>query len=348
MLFWHNTDMTRTQKPFSASSLSLSRARFAVSAAALALPFTMAPAALAAGTPAGTDIENVASASYETPAGTTINVDSNAVIITVDELLDVVVVSSDAGDIPTQPGATEEVLTFQVTNSGNGNEAFTLTPDVAVAGDDFDPTLNQVVLDTNGNGVYDAGVDEVYVPGTNDPALDPDESITVFVLTDIPNTPEDGDRAEVSLNAVANTGSGTPGTSFDGQGEGGGDAVVGSTGADDEDSSFLAIQAAILELIKSATVVDPFGGDQAVPGSVITYQIVATVSGSGSLSNLIVSDPIPANTSYVPGSIVYELSSQTDADDTDEGSFDGSQITAEIGSVPSGNTRTVTFQVTIQ
>lgn len=340
--------MTRTTDIAFATKRNAFSARSAAFIAGLALPLAFAPVAFAAGTPAGTDIENTATASYETPGGSTITVDSNTVVIKVDELLDVVVDSSDAGDVPSQPGDTETVLTFQVTNSGNGNEAFTLTADPAVPGDDFDPTLNQVVLDTNGNGAYDAGVDQVYVPGTNDPTLDPDESTTVFVLVDTPGTPSDGDRAEVNLAAVANTGSGAPGTSFDGQGDGGGDAVVGTTGADADDSSFLAIQAAILDLIKSATVVDPFGGDQAVPGSTITYQIVANVTGTGTLTNLVVSDPIPADTSYVPASITYEGAGQTDASDTDEGSFDGTQIAVDMGSVPSGESRTVTFQVTIQ
>ncbi len=326
----------------------LRRTSKAAAIAALLAGVSYAPSASAAGTLAGTDITNVATASYETPGGTTINVDSNPVVIKVDELLDVVVDNSDPGDIATQPGDTGKVLTFQVTNSGNGNEEFTLTADVNKPGDDFDPTLVQIVLDTNGNGVYDPGVDQVYVAGTNDPALDPDESITVFVIVDTPGTPTDGDRAEVNLAAVANTGSGAPGTSFDGQGDGGGDAVVGTTGADDDDSGFLAIQAAILELIKSATVVDPFGGDKAVPGSVITYQIIANVTGSGNLINLVVSDPIPADTTYIAESITFEGTGKSDATDADEGSFNGTQISVDVGTVPAGESRTITFRVTIQ
>lgn len=340
--------MTRTTKTKSLLRNYAKSIRIATSVAVLTAPVLTVSAAHAAGTLAGTDIENTATASYETPGGSTITVDSNTVVITVDELLDVVVDNSDPGDIPTEPGQTDEVLTFQVTNTGNGNEEFTLTADVNVTGDDFDPALNQVILDTNDNGVYDPGVDQVYVAGTNDPNLAPDEGVNVFVIVDTPATPNDGDRAEVSLAAVANTGSGTPGTSFDGQGDGGGDAVVGTTGADDEDSGFLALQAAILNLIKSATVVDPFGGTTVIPGSVITYQIVADVTGSGSLSNLVVSDPIPADTIYNPETITFEAASQSDAADTDAGSFDGSQIAVDIGTLPSGETRTITFQVTIQ
>ncbi|VAV87037.1 Cell surface protein, partial [hydrothermal vent metagenome] len=259
---------------------------FLVGASVLSLNGTVANAA---GTLAGTDIVNTAQASYDGPSGP-ITVDSNPVTIKVDELLDVTVASSDPGDVTTDPGATGQVTTYQVTNTGNGQEAFTLTADTAKGGDDFDTTFEQIILDTNGNGVYDPGVDTIYTPGTNDPILEADESTTIFVLSTIPATANDGERAEIELSAVAVTGSGAPGTSFAGAGDGGGDAVVGATGADGEDSSFFVIQTAVITLVKSATVADPFGGTEAIPGATITYQLVATITGSGSLTNLVVSD----------------------------------------------------------
>lgn len=302
----------------------------------------------AAGTIAGTNIENTAQASYIGPSGNLIQIPSNTVTIIVDELLDVNVVTSDPGDVITAPSAIDQILTFQVTNTGNGQESFRLTADTAVGGDDFDPTLQRIVIDTNGNGAYDAGIDTIYIAGTNDPDLAPDESITVFIITTIPDDPIDGARSEVSLIAEANTGTATPGTSFDGLGQGGGDAVVGSTGADDNDSGFLAVSLAQISLVKTATVADPFGGDRAVPGSVITYNLVASISGSGTLSDLVITDPIPISTTYVPSSITFETVAMTDANDSDAGGFDGSAISVNIGDVAAGETRTVTFEVTIQ
>ncbi len=300
----------------------------------------------AAGTVAGTDIVNTAQASYDGPGGP-VTIDSNTVTIKVDELLDVTVVSSDPGDVSTQPGLTGQVLTYQVTKTGNGSEAFTLSADTARPGDEFDTTFEQIILDTNGNGVYDAGVDTIYTAGTNDPVLAPDESITVFILSTIPAAANDGDRAEVELSAVANTGSGAPGDVFAGQGDGGGDAVVGSTGADAEDSGFFLVETAEVTLVKSATIVDPFGGNEAVPGAVITYQLVATTTGSGSLSNLAITDDIPTDTTYNAESITLEGAGLTDATDGDAGEFDGSSIAVALGTVAGGQTRTITFQVTI-
>ncbi|VWX56741.1 hypothetical protein [Sphingorhabdus sp. 109] len=322
------------------------RLALALGTAALALAST---AAQAAGTLAGTDIVNVAQATYESPDdGTPITIDSNKVTIKVDELLDVTVVSSDPGDVATAPGLTAQVLTYQVTNSGNGSEAFTLSADTARPGDEFDTGFEQMILDSNGNGVYDPGVDTIYAPGTNDPVLAPDESIVVFVLSTIPASAEDEDRAEIELSATANTGSGTPGTIFAGEGDGGGDAVVGSTGARDADSGYFVIQTSDVTLTKSATVIDPSGGDQPIPGATIVYQLVATTIGSGELTNLVISDDIPADTTYKAGSITLENAPLTDAvDDGDAGSFADDAIAVALGTVPGGQTRTITFQVTI-
>lgn len=303
--------------------------------------------AKAAGTLAGTDIVNVAQASYDGPGGPIV-VNSNQVTIKVDELLDVTTVSSDPGDVVTSPAATTQVLSYQVTNTGNGQESFTLVADTAKGGDDFDTTFEQIVLDTNDNGVYDPGVDTVYTAGANDPVLNPDQSVTVFVLSSIPAGAADAERAEVGLSATATTGSGPAGTTFAGAGDGGGDAVVGSTGATSEASGFFVIQAAQITLVKSASIADPFGGNQPVPGATITYQLVATTTGTGTLNNLVVTDDIPTDTTYTPASITLEGAGLTDSDaDADAGSFDGSQIAVALGAVAGGQTRTITFQVTI-
>lgn len=326
------------------------RLRRTIAYTASASLFAMiASTAHAAGTIAGTDIVNVAQATYDDPnGGPPVVVPSNIVTIKVDELLDVTVVTSDPGDIATDPGATAQVTTYQVTNTGNGQEAFTLSADTAKGGDDFDTTFEQIVLDTNNNGVYDAGVDTVYTAGTNDPDLAPDASVTVFILSTIPAAANDGERAEIELSGVAVTGSGVPGTAFAGQGDGGGDAVVGSTGADSEDSSFFIVQAAQIALVKSATVLDPFGGSESVPGATITYQLVATVTGTGNLTNLVITDNIPADTSYTAETITLEGAGLTDSDaDADAGSFDGTKIAVALGTVAGGQTRTTTFQVII-
>jgi uncharacterized repeat protein (TIGR01451 family) len=307
----------------------------------------LASPASAAGTIAGTTIDNVAHATYEQPSGGEVSVDSNVVSLKVDELLDVTVASTDPGDVGTQPGLIGQLLSFTVTNAGNGTEKFTLGTIANGGGDDFDPSVTAIVLDTNGNGGYDPGVDTVYVAGVNDPQLNPDQSIAVFVLSSIPLTALDGNRGRVDLTAVARTGSGTPGTSFAGLGQGGGDAVVGATGADAQHDGYYRVARASVTFVKSATVADPFGGTTKGPGATITYTLAATVTGTGSLANLRVADSVPTGTSYAPGSITLDGSALTDAADADTGSFTGSGIAVGLGNVAAGTTRTVTFKVKI-
>jgi uncharacterized repeat protein (TIGR01451 family) len=303
--------------------------------------------AQAAGTPAGTNITNVATATYELPNGDEASVDSNTVTLKVDELLDVTVAWGDPADVAASAGGTGQLLKFTVTNGGNGAESFTLATVANGGGDDFGPSVTSIVLDTNGNGAYDAGIDTVYTSGSNDPQLDPDQSTTVFVLSSIPAGAGDGHRGRVDLTAVATTGSGAPGTSFAGLGQGGGDAVVGATGADAEDDGYYRVSKASVAFVKSATVADPFGGATSAPGATITYTLAATVSGSGSLANLRVTDSVPAGTTYKAGSLTLEGSPLTDSADADSGAFTGTGIAVGLGTVAAGTTKTITFQVKI-
>jgi uncharacterized repeat protein (TIGR01451 family) len=316
----------------------------AVSAASAVM---LAGPAFAAGTPAGTNITNVATATYELPTGDETSVDSNIVTLKVDELLDVSVAWSDPGDVATAPGLTGQRLSFTISNGGNGPEQFTLSTVANGGGDDFDPAVTAIILDSNGNNAFDAGIDTVYVAGVNDPELDPDESLSVFLLSTIPLTSQDGHRGRVDLAAVAKTGSGAPGTSFAGLGQGGGNAVVGATGADAEDDGYYRVTRADISFVKSATVADPFGGTTQGPGAIVTYTLTATVNGSGSLANVRVADAVPAGTSYEASSITLDGGALSDADDADAGEYTGSGIAVALGNVAAGATRTVTFKVKI-
>ena len=310
--------------------------------AALALPMQ----AQAAGTRAGSTISNTASASYDTGGGPT-TIDSNRVDLLVDELLDVTVDSSNPADVPTTPGATGQVLTFSVTNNGNGVEAFRLSTIANGGGDNYDPVVTQIYID-NGDGLFDASTDTPYTAGANDPSLNPDASVTVFVVATTPASVVDGNRGTVSLVAAATTGTGAPGTSFAGRGEGGGDAVVGSTGADGQDVGAYVVSAATVTLVKSAVVTNSLGTTDPIPGATITYTIVATVAGSGSVNGLAITDNIPANTTYVPGSITLGGASLSDAVDADAGDFNSTRINVSLGTVAGGQTRSVTFRTTIR
>jgi len=318
-----------------------------VSTCALTASLSVASPALANGTVAGTNIDNVATATFDLPGGGTSTISSNTITLKVDELLDVTVVSADPGDVVTSPAATNQLLKFTVTNAGNGNESFALTAVDTGGGDDFDPSVTSVVIDSNGNNAYDAGIDTVYVAGANGPNLTPDTSVTIFILSTIPGGAGNGNRGRVDLSATAMTGSGSPGTSFAGLGQGGGAAVVGATGAQAGDDGYYAISAATLSLVKSAAVTDQFSGNQQIPGATITYTLVASAAGSGSVANVQVSDPVPAGTTYKLNSLTLDGGALTDATDGDAGRLNSNAIAVSLGSVAAGSSHTITFQVLI-
>src|SRR3546814_4037522 len=100
------------------------------------------------------------------------------------------------------------------------------------------------------DGLFDAGTAPLDTPVANHPSLTPDEGGTFFVLATTPGSVADGNRGISPLVAAAETGTGDPCDSFAGQGEGGGDAVVGSTGADGTDAGAFVVSAAPVTLLK--------------------------------------------------------------------------------------------------
>jgi uncharacterized repeat protein (TIGR01451 family) len=318
--------------------------RLLITLAVLAL-WLPVQSALAVGTPAGTNIINKANVSFVVET-TTVNQESNEVSVQVAEVLDATVQWQDSGNIQAKAGDTGKVATFLLTNSGNGNETFTLTVDNGVGGDQFDPLLAGLYLDTNGNGQYDAGTDALYNPGVNDPALIADGSVHLFVVNDIPGTANDGDLGKSRLAAAAKTGTGAPGTAYPGAGDGGINAVIGSTGAVSVADATLQISAVDVTVIKSAVVADPFGGSEPVPTAVITYSIAITAAGSGTAASVIVTDTLPADTTYVNGSLKLNGAALTDAAGDDAGEVVGGNLTVRLGDMQDA-AGTVTFQVTI-
>jgi len=307
--------------------------------------FTLSAPALADGVDAGTLIENTATATYEDGDGPQ-TVDSNTVVVRVDELIDVTVTSLDSGPIGTSPG--EAVLTFEVTNQGNGPEAYELTANPTVAGNDFDTTITNIAVDTNGNGTYDPGVDEILTAPETTQVLAADETLTVFVIVEVPVDAADTEASDVELTAEAVTGTGAPGTVFAGQGVDGGDAIVGTTGADDSAVGTLIVGITSVDLTKSVSVVDPFGGTSTVPGSIATFTIAADVEGSGSVDDLVVTDAIPDGTTYVASSLELDGNPLTDASGDDAGeASDAAGISVDLGTVSGGTTHSITFDVTI-
>lgn len=317
--------------------------RFGVSAILLC-PVFFGASARAEGVGAGVLIENTAQAEYESASGTQ-TVTSNTVTLRVNELIDVAVTSTLPG--PQTVAATTATFPFEISNTGNGPEAFLLAVNTAVAGNDFALTVNSIAIDRNGNGLFDAGIDDVLTSPATTALLPADGLVTVLVNVTLPAGAADGNRSRIELTATSATGSGAPGTVFAGQGEGGVDAVVGASTAIASATGELQVSSTAVQLTKSAAVTNPFGGTTAVPRSVITYTIVAQVSGSGTARGLVVNDPFPAGTTYRPGTLRLDSTLLTDGADSDAGTASTTGIRVNLGDVAGGTSHSISFDVAV-
>jgi uncharacterized repeat protein (TIGR01451 family) len=320
-------------------------------ASALVLAFGFASnKAHAVGAPAGTVIDSTAEVSYSVGTVST-TASSNLVSVTVAEILDVVV-TAQTPTVAVSAGDTQQEVRYRITNTGNGTETFRLLVNSVIAGDQFDPTpaTPSIYFDTDASGDLSPG-DTPYVAGGNDPVLNADAFVTVLVVNDIPAGVVDTNVGFTRLTADSRTGTGVPGTTFAGQGAGGVDAVAGTTGADSEaDSSYVA-SGITLTAVKSQTVVDQFGGSRPVPGARIDYSVVVGVTGSGTATNAVFTDDIPANTTYVPGTLRLNATALSDGADADAGDYlatPAARVRVALGALTTASgPQTVTFAVTI-
>lgn len=107
------------------------------------------------------------------------------------------------------------------------------------------------------------------------------------------------------------------------------------------------------------TVTDVNGGVP-VPGDVLEYELVAINTGNDTAINVVLSDPIPAGVTYVPGSLTItagpNMGAKTDAAADDQGEFANNTVTVRLGmgadavqggTIPVDGSSTIKFQVTI-
>ena len=339
---------------------------------ATALTLAGAGGAHAAGTTAGTTITNTVTLNYAVGgvSQTAVNASNSFVV---DRRITLTVAEVGTTTTTVAPGQAAAVTSFTVTNTSNAALDLGVAVAQAAGGaaahggtDNFDVTSPAVFVDTNGNGSYDAGTDAA---ATYLDEVAADATRTVFVVAGIPANRITGDVAGVTLTAQARD-SGAAGTQGAVSVEtttantAGIDTVFADTaGATDaaRDGRFSArddytVAAAALTVTKTSRVIsDPSNGTtnpKAIPGATIEYCIqVANAGGSASASDVGISDPLPAQTTYLAGFGSFINGTVTggvcNADGTAGGSFVGGTVSATLASVPAGATRTLYFRATI-
>lgn len=97
-------------------------------------------------------------------------------------------------------------------------------------------------------------------------------------------------------------------------------------------------------------------GTDAVAGDILEYTVEVENFGGYPATASVVTDLVPAGTTFVPGSIVTSAGSASDASGDDTGELTGGAVVVRLGdgadattggSIPAGESRTVTFRATV-
>ncbi len=277
--------------------------------------------AFAVGTDAGISIENTATVSF-TRNGST-DSEEASVSFSVDEIINVNVTGSTAIANVTN-GEEGVALSYTVTNLGNGPEEFKLLESIG--------TTNDLPLDVADLKVY--YIDTASSDGSFDPNdinetlyadesinIANDESITVYIVADVPNASVLDSLTDLVLTAVSQTeaggikaGESSFGTVITGAGESGTDAIVAVEQGRDDASSELKVTiydpSQTLEVFIDKSILGSgalLNGtttetSKKIPGAMVTYFIKVTVENDTATA-LTISDIIPADMTYVANSL---------------------------------------------
>jgi uncharacterized repeat protein (TIGR01451 family) len=114
----------------------------------------------------------------------------------------------------------------------------------------------------------------------------------------------------------------------------------------------VSVGALNVNLNKTVAILDQWGGNLAIPGATLRYTIAASIKGGGTANNVVISDPLPANTTYTANSLRLNNTALTDIADTDAGDVGlttPNAVTVKLGNLTSSSPiQTITFEVKIK
>ncbi len=286
--------------------------------------------AYAVAPPANTSIGNQASATYTDASNTQRTATSNTVITIVQQVASFTL-TTDGQAKPAAPGG-QVVFPHTLTNTGNGSDTFNLSV-ANNSGDNFDLSSLVLYADVNGDGIPDNST-----PITSTGTLASGDSFKFVAAGIVPSAQTALQTAALTVSAVG-TATGTP-------------APV-QTNID----TTTVTSDAVINVTKAVSAASGTAGS-----GPYTFTLTYTNTGNNTATNLTLTDVIPAGMTYVPASARWSITGPgvvlTDAADGAQGTapntitYDFGQtaanrVTAIVSRVQPGESRTVTFQVTI-
>lgn len=342
--------------------------RFFSTVSATAILAAASPA-FAAGTQSGQTVTNTVSVAYQV-GGVVQTAETATDAFTVDRKVSLVVAEVGSTTTQVSPGEVQAVTAFTVTNTSNDTLDFALTAAQQTGGagahsntDNFDASNVRIYRDVNGDGLLDGG--DTLVTYLDE--IGPDASERVLVVVDISSSQVTGDVAAITLTATSHA-SGSIGSQgallmqTSGANTAGVDTVFADAAGDTDsvrDGAHSAkddytILAAALSANKTSVIIsDPQNGTtnpKAIPGAVIEYCIAVANSAGTTATNVVVSDPVPGDLTFVAGSIRVDgtvSSGVCQADGVAGGSYSGTTVSGALTDIAVGVERTLVFRATV-
>lgn len=328
--------------------------------------------ALGQDTLAGTTITNQASVSFSVntiPQGSVL---SNPYEFDVDRRVDFLITVDDDTLETISPNQAGLELRFVVENESNDTLDFSLVSRALADTEAFGPggslTATGQAMDLESievaQDIIGSGGSEDPVRGANNNSIDnlgPGERIRVWIFSDAPATLPDNAVPAIELSATALQSDGSPLSDDSGDADLPGtvqNVFVNGTDTLVEADGF-SVQAAAIEANKFSTVLsDPFSASnpKAIPGAVVQYTIEVTNNGTATATDIVISDTLVdalvlVDTAVdVTRSIAGPCTINVDpgctlAAGTNPGE---SVLTIDVSDLATGQTETITFQVTVQ
>lgn len=297
-----------------------------------ALVLLFAQQATAAGTTAGTDVDNLATVDYfvngndqedieSAPgAGNSVPGVGNGTVTTfvVDNRVDFTLTQVGAAHTTVTPGDTDAFVEFLLTNNGNSAQDFRMVVTQLGSGDGAVNTLVDTDVDLNNLRIRVGNAGGIPVLGDLEygDEIAEDASVTVYVFgdADVVLGLVDLDVANLELSATvaaAGLAATLGGDLVDDVGNADDPAAIDIVFADggalgdgiETDRDGFLVSSAGLNVTKVATVIDdPFNGTtnpKAIPGATVEYVITIANSGAVNADNVSVTDSIDADVVFI-------------------------------------------------
>ena len=338
--------------------------RFGATVSMMAVAAGASSPAFAAQTIAGTTITNNVTVAYRV-GGVIQSPLTASDTFTVDRKINLTVVEEGSATTQVSPGQTAAVTSFLISNLSNAPIDIALAAS-NLASDDFNVSNFQIYADTNNDGSYTAGTDQLVT--YLDQVGAETTNVRVFVLADVPLGRATDEVANIRLTGTAaeSTAAGTLGAVIAqtaGANTAGVDTVfadsnangnVAGDGIDFAQDSYTILTAALTALKSSRIVSDPLNGTtdpKMIPGATVEYCIAVSSSGGAPATAVAISDTLPTETAYEPAFGVKVDGTVTGSTCNPDGAVAGAHsagvVSGTIPSVTAGQTRTVLFRVTI-